>query len=138
PCAAPPAAPATARHSPATASPSAARHAQESANPRRPGQPPPLAPDLFVSSVSPSIRPEIAFTSPFQASRAGSAKSIRCANLLRRQAGRAFGLALGLPDQFHDPARQRRLQTTTLGNLGDDALQIIDLGASAVFEIFPH
>src|SRR5947199_133448 len=43
-------------------------------------------------------------TSPFQASRARSAKSIRRANLLRRQAGRAFGLTLSLPDQFHDPA----------------------------------
>src|SRR5260221_4389344 len=59
-------------------------------------------------------------------------------DLFRRQSRRALGITLGFPDQFHDPARKRCIQPAAPGDSGDDALQIINLGAAAALPILPH
>ena len=103
----PPAAPAAARRSPATAStvggtawarPADASHRrQQSPSARRP----------VLHIASPSARCLARLRAQTDAV---SRQISRRANLLRRQPGRSLGGMLGLLDQRDDPARQRRLQ----------------------------
>src|SRR5882724_8329823 len=60
------------------------------------------------------------------------------ADLLRRELTRTLADDFGTPDQRHDPARQWHLQPVPVGDGGDDTLQIIDFGAAAALQVFPH
>jgi hypothetical protein len=70
--------------------------------------------------------------------RASGRPTISRPDLLRRQPGGALAAGFGALDQRNDAARQRHLQPVPIGDLRDDALEVIDFGAPAALQVFPH
>jgi len=60
------------------------------------------------------------------------------ADLRRGQSRRTYAGSFSFLDQRDDPARERHLESMAIGNFRDDALQIVDLGATATLQIFIH